>query len=127
MRSSVLPCGTPSTMSTRTTSASSFSAIPCATVAPTFPPPTTVTFVFIDQPRSVVIPSVARDLGGRVVRDGPASADPPPARFPRYARDDMIISPHSVRSRSDRAARIISHAFRLHDHGQRHRIDDEKE
>src|SRR5688500_7755133 len=34
-------------MSTRTTSASSLSAIPCATVAPTFPAPTTVTFVFM--------------------------------------------------------------------------------
>ena len=45
--SSDLPCGTPSTMSTRTTSASSLSAIPCATVAPTLPAPTTVTFVFM--------------------------------------------------------------------------------
>src|SRR4051812_23819227 len=35
-------------MSTTTTSASSLSAIPCATVAPTLPPPTTVTFVFIE-------------------------------------------------------------------------------
>src|SRR5829696_3412793 len=34
-------------MSTSTTSASSLSAIPWATVAPTFPAPTTVTFVFI--------------------------------------------------------------------------------
>src|SRR5688500_5275206 len=53
MRSRVLPWGTPSTMSTTTTSASSFAAIPCATVAPTFPPPTTVTFVFIAKPRVV--------------------------------------------------------------------------
>ena len=39
-----LPCGTPSTMSTRTTSASSLSAMRCAAVAPTLPAPTTVTF-----------------------------------------------------------------------------------
>src|SRR3954471_13972802 len=47
IRSSVFPCGTPSTMSTTMTSASSLRAIPWATVAPTLPPPTTVTFVFI--------------------------------------------------------------------------------
>src|SRR3954465_2415199 len=49
IRSSVLPCGAPSTMSTTMTSASSLIAIPCATVAPTLPPPTTVTFVFIES------------------------------------------------------------------------------
>src|SRR6266496_6006999 len=39
-----LPCGTPSMMSIRTTSASSFDAIQCAAVAPTFPDPTMLTF-----------------------------------------------------------------------------------
>src|SRR5688500_5360328 len=53
MRSRVLPWGTPSTMSTPPTSASSVAALACATVAPTFPPPTTVTFVFIAKPRVV--------------------------------------------------------------------------
>src|SRR5277367_5472128 len=43
-RSSPLPCGTPSTTSISTTSASSFEAIQCAAVAPTFPAPTIVTF-----------------------------------------------------------------------------------
>src|ERR1700691_5873327 len=42
--SNPLPCGTPSTTSTRTTSASSLSAIRKAQFAPTFPAPTTVTF-----------------------------------------------------------------------------------
>src|SRR5579871_3328028 len=42
--SSPFPCGTPSTTSTRTTSASSLSAIRSAQFAPTFPAPTTVTF-----------------------------------------------------------------------------------
>src|ERR1051326_1377543 len=40
------PCGSPSTMSTSTTSlASSLSTMRCATVAPTFPAPTTVIFI----------------------------------------------------------------------------------
>src|ERR1035441_3439538 len=43
-RSSPLPCGTPSTTSTRTTSASSLSAMRTAQFAPTLPAPTTVTF-----------------------------------------------------------------------------------
>ncbi len=43
-RSSPLPCGTPSTTSTITTSASRVSAIRCTRVAPTWPAPTTVTF-----------------------------------------------------------------------------------
>src|SRR3972149_7879341 len=43
-RSSPFPCGTPSTISTRTTSASSFSTVYWATEAPTLPAPTTVTF-----------------------------------------------------------------------------------
>src|SRR3989441_1259630 len=41
-RSSALPCGTPSMTSTSTTSPSSFSTAYWATVAPTFPAPTTV-------------------------------------------------------------------------------------
>src|SRR5437870_2281861 len=46
--SSAMPAAFWSAMSMTTTSASSFSAIPRATVAPTFPaPPTTVTFRFI--------------------------------------------------------------------------------
>ena len=47
MMSSDLPCGTPGTMSIRATSASSFSTIRWAAVAPTFPAPTTVTFCFM--------------------------------------------------------------------------------
>src|SRR5580700_7400340 len=43
-RSSPLPCGTPSTTSTSTTSANSLPAIRSAQFAPTFPAPTTVTF-----------------------------------------------------------------------------------
>src|SRR3990172_5011891 len=43
-RSRALPCGSPSTISTRTTSASSFSTVYWATEAPTLPAPTTVTF-----------------------------------------------------------------------------------
>src|SRR5580700_8773412 len=43
-KSSPLPCGTPSMMSMRTTSASSLEAIQWAAVAPTFPEPTIVTF-----------------------------------------------------------------------------------
>src|SRR5438876_5915938 len=49
-RSSPLPCGTPSKMSIKTTSASCLSASRCATVAPTFPEPTTVTFFRISPP-----------------------------------------------------------------------------
>src|SRR5271157_3744725 len=51
-RSSPLPCGTPSMMSISTTSQSSFAAIQCAAVAPTFPEPTTVTF-FLIIPHSI--------------------------------------------------------------------------
>src|SRR5262252_2709740 len=47
-RSRPLPCGTPSIMSMRTTSPSSFEAIQCAAVAPTFPEPTIVTFLRIE-------------------------------------------------------------------------------
>ena len=43
-RSKALPCGTPSTISTRTTSPSSLAASQCAAVAPTLPAPTTVIF-----------------------------------------------------------------------------------
>src|SRR5256885_2338779 len=42
--SSAFPAGGPSKMSVNTTSASSMSAIRCAVVEPTNPPPTTVTF-----------------------------------------------------------------------------------
>ena len=42
-RSSALPCGRPSTMSTSTTSARPASAMRCAVVAPTLPAPMTVT------------------------------------------------------------------------------------
>src|ERR1700750_2418064 len=44
-RSSALPWGMPSTTSISTTSASSLAAIQCAAFAPTFPAPTTVTFL----------------------------------------------------------------------------------
>src|SRR5277367_5784034 len=44
-RSSPLPCGTPSTTSTSTTSANSLPAMRSAQLAPTFPAPTTVTFL----------------------------------------------------------------------------------
>src|SRR5271165_3585587 len=47
-KSSPLPCGTPSIMSMRTTSHNSLAAIQCAAVAPTFPDPTTVTFLRIN-------------------------------------------------------------------------------
>src|SRR6266853_6610874 len=45
--SNPLPCGTPSTTSTRTTSPSSFDARFTAQLAPTLPPPTTVIFLRI--------------------------------------------------------------------------------
>src|SRR3954470_16355099 len=55
-------------MSTTTTSASSLIAIPCATVAPTLPPPTTVTFVFIE--------SLFRcDICGRIIIQGRGTRD----------------------------------------------------
>src|SRR5579863_6495186 len=44
-RSSALPCGTPSTTSINTTSASSLEAIQWAAVAPTLPAPTIETFL----------------------------------------------------------------------------------
>src|SRR6188472_3431962 len=44
-RSRPLPCGNPSTMSTRTTSARPASAMRWAVVAPTFPAPITVTLL----------------------------------------------------------------------------------
>src|SRR2546422_5059163 len=47
MMSRPLPCGMPSMMSMRATSPSSRSARRCASVAPTFPAPTTVTFLFM--------------------------------------------------------------------------------
>src|SRR5262245_60395197 len=47
MMSRPLPWGMPSMMSMRTTSPSSRSASRCASVAPTFPAPTTVIFLFI--------------------------------------------------------------------------------
>src|SRR3974390_3465705 len=43
-KSRPLPCGTPSITSTKTTSASSFSAMRSPQLAPTLPAPTTVTF-----------------------------------------------------------------------------------
>src|SRR5438270_6434827 len=49
-RSSPLPWGTPSTMSMRTTSASSLEAIQCAAVAPTLPEPTMETFFRMPSP-----------------------------------------------------------------------------
>src|SRR5687768_5428280 len=49
MMSRPLPCGMPSRMSMRTTSLISRSARRCARVAPTFPPPTTVTFRFMNS------------------------------------------------------------------------------
>src|SRR5882757_2991047 len=49
-RSSAFPCGTPSTTSSNTTSASSLAAIQCPAVAPTFPEPTTVTFFRLASP-----------------------------------------------------------------------------
>ena len=44
-RSSALPCGTPSTMSNRTTSPSSFSAARCASVPPICPAPMRAIFL----------------------------------------------------------------------------------
>src|SRR3954447_7368143 len=48
-RSRPFPCGIPSTISTKTTSASSFEAIQWAAVAPTFPAPTTEIFLRISE------------------------------------------------------------------------------
>src|ERR1700756_3549188 len=57
-RSRPLPCGTPSMMSMRTTSASSLEAIQWAAVAPTLPEPTMLTFLrmasFQDKSKSKV-------------------------------------------------------------------------
>src|SRR6266404_2046110 len=52
-RSRAFPCGTPSTISTRTTSPSSFAASQCAAVAPTLPAPTTV--IFFRAPMSSIL------------------------------------------------------------------------
>src|ERR1700751_3967416 len=49
-KSRPLPCGTPSMMSIKTTSASSFDAIQCAAVAPTLPEPTMLTFFRMSLP-----------------------------------------------------------------------------
>src|SRR5258708_3809948 len=71
MMSRPFPWGIPSMMSMRTTSASSPSARRWARVAPTFPPPTTVTFLFISgtpsaailPPRPAPSPQVGRACG----------------------------------------------------------------
>src|SRR5665213_1396347 len=55
IKSSALPCGTPSTTSTKTISASSLAAIQCAVVAPTLPAPTIDTFFRIVLPYKLVI------------------------------------------------------------------------
>ena len=70
MMSRPLPCGMPSTMSMRTTSASSLSASRWARVAPTFPAPTTVTFLFMISSDSTL-------------RPGPRSCGPPARPAPR--------------------------------------------
>src|SRR5262245_8759416 len=83
-RSSALPWGTPSMMSTNATSAYPFSAIRCAAVAPTVPDPTTVTLnlmISFSWNRSEAGDDVigelrAGDLGGafhlarQIIRDG---------------------------------------------------------
>src|ERR1035437_5017662 len=54
-RSGALPCGTPSTTSISTTSASSLAMIQCAAVDPTLPAPTMLTFLRISfSPRGMV-------------------------------------------------------------------------
>src|SRR5687768_11755424 len=70
MMSSPLPWGMPSRMSMRTTSLTSRSASRWARVAPTLPPPTTVTFRFI----AILSSQVADDGGGelRRLQDGRA-------------------------------------------------------
>src|SRR6266850_8328248 len=76
MMSRPLPCGMPSTMSMRATSHSSLSASRWASVAPTFPAPTTVTFLFISflcalcasSAASALNPLEVFDDGGRELR-----------------------------------------------------------
>src|ERR1700747_2905296 len=62
-RSRPLPCGTPSMMSMRTTSASSLEVIQWAAVAPTLPEPTMVTFLrmasFRDKSKTKALPQGA--------------------------------------------------------------------
>src|SRR5258706_8243177 len=88
MMSRPLPCGMPSTMSISTISASSRSASRCASVAPTLPPPTTVTFLFMGSPVLVwlleraqepdlagVVGVVGRDAVQHLAEREPALAD----------------------------------------------------
>src|SRR3954451_17654460 len=56
-------------MSTTTTSASSLIAIPCATVAPTLPPPTTVTFVFIENTSGAIFAPGSYSDAFRLLQD----------------------------------------------------------
>ncbi len=60
LRSSALPCGTPSTMSNRTTSPSSFIAARCASVPPICPAPTRAIFLRAMSPKSSEIVGIGR-------------------------------------------------------------------
>ena len=70
-----MPCGRPSTMSTRTTSARPASAMRWAVVAPTLPAPMTVTLLraMTDQPSALVSASIAAGPALRTASDTPSA------------------------------------------------------
>ena len=104
MMSSPLPCGMPSMMSTRTTSASSRSAILCASVAPTFPAPTTVTFLFMKPSRenttTILNPGEFEGAEPPHLKEGWEQAKPYPLASPGMM-DDRRSSPTPRPSRDD--------------------------
>ena len=105
MMSSALPCGTPSRMSTRTTSAICFSTIRWAAVAPTFPAPTTVTFV-LHRPR------ILSDGAGKSKPDDrPASGSTGSQVTARSGTDSASFAGRTTRIQGPSAL------------GQRHRAD----
>ena len=85
--SSPLPCGSPSTTSTMTTSASSRSAIRWARVAPTLPAPTIVTFLRMLSPRE-----------RRETRDSTATGSRSRARARRSATARMVAGKGASRA-----------------------------
>src|SRR3984885_11603205 len=102
-RSRPLPCGTPSMMSIRTTSASSFEAIQWAAVAPTFPEPTMVTFLRMNQ-------SFQEELLL--------------GRWADFANRKTILAPHR-RPRGHRPmTRLTDRRMTLHQDGDAHVLDD---
>src|SRR4051795_6588974 len=97
-------------MSTTTTSASSLSAIPCATVAPTLPPPTTVTFVFIESlfrcdicGRIIIQGRGTRDEGtGRAFVPRPSSLFPASPMLADFCRTANAIAATTKKSEKER-------------------------